>query len=196
LLTAQVLTENRSLRSTIAERNRPKVERIRRWLVCTLRHGALSPVDRAQAGDALAVIGDPRFRVDAWMLPDEPLLGFVEIPGGPFRMGSDQRRDPEAFDDEKPQHQVRLPRYFIARYPVTVAQFRAFVEDRGTVVEDERSLQGLPNHPVVDVTWHRALDYCAWLTERLREWPWTPEPLATLLRKDVWLVLLPSEAEW
>src|SRR5215475_9581018 len=55
LLTAQVLTENRSLKSTVAERNRPKVERIRQWLVCTLRHGALSPVDRAQAGDALAV---------------------------------------------------------------------------------------------------------------------------------------------
>ena len=58
------------------------------------------------------------------------------------------------------------------------------------------SLRGLPNHPVVDVTWHRALEYCAWLTERLQEWPGTPEPLATLLRKDGWQVLLPSEAEW
>ena len=58
------------------------------------------------------------------------------------------------------------------------------------------SLRGLPNHPVVAVTWHRALDYCTWLTERLREWAGTPEPLATLLRKDGWQVLLPSEAEW
>ena len=99
LLTAQVLTESRSLKSTIAERNRPKVEHIQQWLTCILKHGALPPVDRAQAGDALAgdalaVIGDPRFRVDAWHLPDESLLGFVEIPAGPFRMGSDKRRDP------------------------------------------------------------------------------------------------------
>ena len=196
LLTAQVLTESRSLKSTIAARNRPKVEHIQQWLTCILKHGALPPVDRAQAGDALAVIGDPRFRADAWHLPDEPLLGFVEIPAGPFRMGSDKRRDPEASDEEKPQHEVDLPRYFMARYPVTVAQFRAFVEDGGSRAEDEASLQGLPNHPVVDVTWHRALEYCAWLTERLREWPGTPEPLATLLRKDRWRVLLPSEAEW
>jgi formylglycine-generating enzyme required for sulfatase activity len=196
LLTAQVLTESRSLRSTITERNRPKVEHIRQWLVRALRHGALSPVDRAQAGDALAIIGDPRFRADAWYLPDEPLLGFVEIPAGAFRMGSDGRRDPEALDEEKPQHEVRLPRYFIARYPVTVAQFRAFVEDTGSQAEDEISLQGLPHHPVVDLTWYRALDNCAWLTKRLRTWPGTPEPLAALLRKDGWRVLLPSETEW
>jgi formylglycine-generating enzyme required for sulfatase activity len=169
LLTAQNLTESRSLRSTIAARNTTKVEHIQNWLTCILKHGALPPIDRAQAGDALETIGDPRFRANAWYLPNEPLLGFVEIPAGPFRMGSDRRRDPEALDEEKPQHEVCLPRYFIARYPVTVAQFRAFVEDSEAPEEDETSLQGLPNHPVVDVTWHRALDYCAWLTERLQE---------------------------
>jgi hypothetical protein len=41
-------------------------------------------VDRAQAGNALAAIGDPRFRAEAWYLPVEPLLGFVEIPPGRF----------------------------------------------------------------------------------------------------------------
>jgi formylglycine-generating enzyme required for sulfatase activity len=144
LLTAQILTENRTLRSPIAERKRPKVERIRQWLVCTLQHGALTPVDRAQAGDALALIGDPRFRMDAWHLPDEPLLGFVEIPVGPFWMGSDWRRDPDTLDGEKPQHEVHLPRYCIARYPVTVAQFMAFAEDKGSQAENETSMQALP----------------------------------------------------
>ena len=75
LLAAQVLIENRSLEHVVG-RNLPKVERIRQWLVCTLRHGALSPVDRAQAGNALAAIGDPRFRADAWYLPGEPLAGL------------------------------------------------------------------------------------------------------------------------
>ena len=58
------------------------------------------------------------------------MLGFVEIPAGAFWMGSTQR-DRLADDDEKPRHRVTLPRYYIARYPVTVAQFRAFVEASG-----------------------------------------------------------------
>ena len=45
LLAAQVLIENKSL-AQVAERNRPKVERIRTWLVRTLQHNALPAVDR------------------------------------------------------------------------------------------------------------------------------------------------------
>jgi formylglycine-generating enzyme required for sulfatase activity len=202
LLAAQVLIENRSLEH-IVERHRPKVDRIGQWLVCTLQHGALSPVDRAQAGDALATMGDPRFRRDAYGLPDESLLGFVEIPAGPFlmgsdkaRVGSDKARDAEAFDNELPQHEVTLPRYFIARYPVTVAQFQAFVEASGSRPGDEQSLRGMANHPVVRVSWHEARHYCEWLTAQLRVWEGTPEPLASLLRHEGWQVMLPSEAEW
>jgi formylglycine-generating enzyme required for sulfatase activity len=77
-----------------------------------------------------------------------------------------------------------------------VAQFRAFVEDSGYQPQSEDSLQGLLNHPVANVTWYEALKYCDWLTERLREWQGTPEPLATLLCREGWRVSLPSEAEW
>ena len=84
--------------------------------------------EKVPYGDALAQRGDPRFCAGAWYLPDEPLLGFVEIPVGLFLMGSDKAHDPSAFDNELPQHEVKLPRYFIGRYPVTVAQFPAFVE--------------------------------------------------------------------
>jgi formylglycine-generating enzyme required for sulfatase activity len=77
-----------------------------------------------------------------------------------------------------------------------VAQFQAFVQDSGHTSEDADSLRGLPNHPVVWVSWHEALAYCAWLTERLRTWEGTPEPLATLMRHEGWRVTLPSEAEW
>jgi len=38
--------------------------------------------------------------------------------------------------------------------------------------------------------------YCDWLTQRLQEWPETPEPLARLLRQSGGCVVLPSEAEW
>ena len=161
-----------------------------------MRSSATDARERVAAGNALAPLGDPRFRAEVWFLPEEPLLGFVEIPAGPFLMGSEKSRDPAASDDEQPQHVVSLPRYFIARYPVTVAQFRAFVEASGYRPENAYSLQGLANHPVVHVSWHEARRYCEWLTERLQSWSGTPEPLATLLRHDGWQVTLPSEAEW
>jgi formylglycine-generating enzyme required for sulfatase activity len=195
LLAAQVLIENRSLEH-IVERHRPKVERIRQWLVHTLEHGALSPVDRAQTGNALAIIGDPRFRADAWYLPGERLLGFVEILAGPFLMGSDKACGADAYGYELPQHEVTLPRYFIGRYPVTVAQFRAFVEASGYRPEGKDCLRGMANHPVVSVSWHGARRYCEWLTAELRAWEGTPDPLASLLRHEGWEVMLPSEAEW
>jgi formylglycine-generating enzyme required for sulfatase activity len=155
-----------------------------------------SGVLRARAGDTLARLGDPRFRADAWHLPDEPLLGFVEVPAGPFLMGSDKGQDPEAYDDELPQHTVDLPAYYIARYPVTTAQFRIFVDESGHRPADEGSLRGADNHPVVWVTWHDARAYCDWLAGRLRAWEGTPEPLAGLLRHEGWQVRLPTEAEW
>jgi len=70
------------------------------------------------------------------------------------------------------------------------------VEASGYQPTDANSLSGLTNHPVVNVTWHDAIAYCRWLTERLREWEGTPEPLATLLCKERWQITLPSEAEW
>jgi formylglycine-generating enzyme required for sulfatase activity len=143
-------------------------------------HGRAKPAIRVAAGNALARLGDPRFRQDAWCLPDEPLLGFVEVPGGKFRMG-----------EGKEAHEVDLPAFYMASYPVTVAQFRAFVEASGHTPGNPIS-----NRPVVRVNWNEAVAYCRWLTERLREWEGTPEPLATLLRKEGWLITLPSEAEW
>lgn len=121
---------------------------------------------------------------------------FIHIPAGPFLMGSDPARDPVAFQNEMPQHTVVLPNYYLSRHPVTVAQFRAFVEANNHEPADPRSLQGLSNHPVVYVNWYEALTYCTWLTERLRTWDGTPLPLATLIRDQGWQVTLPSEAEW
>ena len=195
LLAGQVLVENKSL-GQVAERHGPKVERIRAWLVRTLQHNALPAVDRAQAGGALASVGDPRFRADAWYLPDEPLLGLVEIPAGPFVMGSDDERDSWSFGRASPQHKVRLPTYYMARYPVTVVQFRAFVDTSGYAWRGREYSQGTAHHPVVYVSWHDAVAYCHWLTTCLREWTDTPEPLATLVRGKDWRIILPSEAEW
>ena len=44
-------------------------------------------------------------------------------------IGSDKKRDDDAIDNEMPQDELFLPRFYMARYPVTVAQFQAFVGD-------------------------------------------------------------------
>jgi formylglycine-generating enzyme required for sulfatase activity len=173
----------------------PFLKRLHTSLVQVMR-SELPALERAEAGKALAHLGDPGFRQEAWWLPAEPLLGFVEIPAGPFVMGSDRQHDPDAFAYEEPQHEVSLPVYYIARYPTTVAQFQAFVQASGYRPGNAASLRDLANYPVWYVSWHEAMAYCDWLTEQLRRWPGTPEPLATRLRQQGWRVLLPSEAEW
>jgi formylglycine-generating enzyme required for sulfatase activity len=157
-------------------------------------------------GDVLAELGDPRFRADAWYLPDEPLLGFVEIPAGPFVMGTRKANIPALmkqyggerrwYETETPQHERTLPAYYMARYPVTVAQFQTFVQTSGYESGDPSYRLGVNTHPVVWVSWHDAVAYCRWLTERLRTWEDTPEPLASLLREQGWAISLPSEVQW
>ncbi len=194
-LAGEVLLEMGSHRLEERQRGQSLGDRVRQQLVRLLQSGYLSAVERARAGDALARLGDPRFRADAWHLPGEPLLGFIEVPAGPFWMGSAER-DEEADDDEKLLHQVTLPRYFIARYPVTVAQFQAFVAVTRYVWSYQYREQGEPTHPVVWVTWYDALAYGRWLGEVLGVDDATPEPLRTLLRDSGWQVTLPSEAQW
>ncbi|MCP4548639.1 MAG: SUMF1/EgtB/PvdO family nonheme iron enzyme, partial [bacterium] len=197
--------------SAVLELERPDAglrrEQARRLVTALADPGLDAPgVLRARSGNTLARLGDPRFRPDAWQLPDEGLLGFVEVPEGPFLMGTREDDIPallERFGDnrerykrEVPQHQLVLSRYYISRYPVTVAQFRAFVEVSGYQPEVVNSLRDVDTHPVGRVNWNKALRYCQWLTETLRVWEGTPEPLATLLREKHWTITLPSEAEW
>jgi len=139
------------------------------------------------------------FRTDAWFLPDDDLLGFVEIPAGPFLMGSNPTDDPEAFDNERwsvrsSQGTVQLPSYFIGRYEVTVAQFAAFIAATGFGGSID-ALRDPPNHPVSSVSWPDALSYCRWLDATLRDSPLTPPALQSRLAAG-WRVTLPSESEW
>jgi formylglycine-generating enzyme required for sulfatase activity len=199
LLAGQALAESAKL-AQVDEEDEPKLARVRRWLERLLRREEFPARERAAAGKALAALGDPRFDAERWHLAKEPCLGFVEVPAGPFLMGSDEKIDPDSTYWERPRHKVSLPTYWMARYPVTVGQFRSFVAESGHEPAEARSLEGPANHPVTQVSWHDALAYCRWLGERLREWaeglgeegggPW-PDLAAGRLR-----VSLPSEAEW
>ena len=141
----------------------------------------------------------PGFLAEAWQLPDDPLLGFVEITAGSFLMGSDTVIDPMAFDIERwsstnAQAVLELPTYYIGRFEVTVAQMRSFVQATGYPI-DGQALGGAPGHPATFISWPDALAYSRWLDEILRTSPDTPEVLSTLLEGGG-QVTLPTEAEW
>ncbi len=92
-------------------------------------------------------------------------------------MGSDKELDPLAFDDEMPPHRLYLPVYRIARYPVTNAHYKHFVDATGhgspQHLPHGHIPQGKEQHPVVHVTWHDVVAFCKWAG-----------------------VMLPSEAQW
>ena len=168
------------------------------WLGLQPAPGAgATPV--ASVPPAAAPADLPGFRADAWFLPDDALLGFAEIPAGPFLMGADPAADAQAFDNERwpgasGRGTVDLPAYLVGRYEVTVAQFAAFAAAAGFAA-DPRAFAAPPDHPVAHVSWSDALAYCRWLDAEMRDAPQTPAALADRLTAG-WQVTLPSEAQW
>jgi formylglycine-generating enzyme required for sulfatase activity len=153
---------------------------------------ARGPDDGAALGKVLDALGVPesplptpkvrrREKAAPARQPFEPEM--VLIPAGDFLMGSDPRKDEYAGDDEQPQHTLSLPDYYMARTPVTNAQYAAFVEATGHQQPEHwkggKPPSGKEDHPVVHVSWHDAVAYCNWLAEV------TGRPYR-----------LPSEAEW
>jgi formylglycine-generating enzyme required for sulfatase activity len=139
------------------------------------------------------------FVPDAWYLPDDKLLGFVEIPAGAFVIGSDPVKDPLAFENERwsktaAQGTLDLAAFYIGRFEVTVAQYGAFV-DATNRPTDAQTLRAPANHPVTSVTWPDALAYSRWLEATLKQSPRTPAVLQARFR-DGWRIVLPSEAQW
>jgi formylglycine-generating enzyme required for sulfatase activity len=163
------------------------------------------PVRRARAADRLALLGDPRFDPQHWHLPADEMLGFVRIAADPhFSIGTrqcDVKRIEEVIDGEVTEDEINdaltpTPEFYIARYPVTVAQFAAFVEAAKFDLENADALRDLPTRPVRWVNWHDALAYCEWLNGMLAvALTLAKHPLARLRERD-WSVSLPSELEW
>jgi formylglycine-generating enzyme required for sulfatase activity len=127
---------------------------------------------------------------------------MVTIPAGPFTMGSDSGPA-----DEQPAHQVNLEAFMIDRTPVTNAQFAAFLNALGPLNAtgerrfdvDDRDARihrvgaawiadaGFEDHPVVEVTWRGAHDYCLWQGKRLpTEAEWEKAARGTDGRKYPW----------
>ena len=164
------------------------------------------PIFRARAGDVLARLGDPRFDPQCFHLPADGLLGFVRIHADPeFRIGTrkadmqkvDDATGFVASDDEINDALTPTPVFYIARYPVTVGQFRAFVKATNFRLEEDAALRDPDSRPMNWVSWHEALKYCDWLNDRLADTPANGHSdIAKLVREGSWRIALPSELEW
>jgi len=105
---------------------------------------------------------------------------MVLVPSGTFMMGSPED-ELDRDEDEGLQHEVTVPSFFMGRYPITHAQWRAVA----ALPQVERDLDLDPsrfkgeNRPVETVSWYDAVEFCQRL-EQLTKRPYR----------------LPSEAEW
>lgn len=103
----------------------------------------------------------------------EPGTGmrFVFVEGGRFRMGDSSG---EGFKDERPPHEVRLDDFYIGKYEVTQAEWKAIMGDHSGVF-----IKG-DNYPVENVSWNDVQEFI----ERLNR------------QSGGKKFRLPTEAEW
>jgi formylglycine-generating enzyme required for sulfatase activity len=106
----------------------------------------------------------------------------VAVPAGAFTMGRD-----DGPADERPAHSVTLPDFRIDRLPVTNRRFAGFLNAAGPLTargehrydSDDADARihrvngvwqadaGYAEHPVVEVSWAGARDFCQWSGARL-----------------------------
>jgi formylglycine-generating enzyme required for sulfatase activity/uncharacterized caspase-like protein len=108
------------------------------------------------------------------------VLEMVSIPSGTFQMGSpatELGRD----EWEGPQHEVKVPAFWMGRYAITQEQWRAVATLPKISIDlnsDPSQFKG-DKRPVETVLWAEAVEFCARLS-----------------KKGEKLFRLPSEAEW
>jgi len=99
-------------------------------------------------------------------------MEFMRIPAGTFQMGSN---DPNAYNDEKPVHTVRISKpFYLGKYEVTQGQWEAIMG------KNPSQFQGGPKLPVESVSWEDVQEFIRRLN-------------AEEGRKSY---RLPTEAEW
>lgn len=98
-------------------------------------------------------------------------LEMVRVPAGEFLMGSPED-EPDRSKDEGPQHRVIVPSFYIGKYEVTQAQWKAVM---GTNPSNPKG----DELPIEPVSWNAAKSFCQKLSEITKK-----------------AYRLPSEAEW
>jgi formylglycine-generating enzyme required for sulfatase activity len=114
----------------------------------------------------------------AEQLGNDMIMNMVLIPGGTFTMGSPIT---EGDADERPQHQVSIETFFISKFPITQAQWRAVAalpQVKQPLHPNPSKFKGA-NRPVENISWYEAREFCARLQQKTGR-----------------NYRLPSEAEW
>ncbi len=116
-------------------------------------------------------------------------LEMVLIREGEFMMGAPET-ELDSRSNERPQHLVTVPKFFMGRYPVTQEQWQAVA----ALPQVNRELKAKPSNfkgdkrPVEQVSWEDAKEFCARLSRlALRD---------RLSKKTGREYRLPTEAEW
>jgi formylglycine-generating enzyme required for sulfatase activity len=99
-------------------------------------------------------------------------LPMVKIPAGKFMMGS-SISEKERANNENPQHQIKVPEFYMGQTLVTQAQWETLME------VNPSGFRGNDTLPVDSVTWLEAMDFCQKLSQKTGR-----------------NYRLPSEAEW
>jgi formylglycine-generating enzyme required for sulfatase activity len=111
------------------------------------------------------------------------VIEFVKVPMGKFLMGSID--DKRASNNEKPQHAVDIPYdYYLARFPMMNEQYATYAHAK-RIKHPVSGWERERDHPVVNVSWDDAVQYCRWLNDLQKN-----ELLSN------WVFRLPTEAEW
>jgi formylglycine-generating enzyme required for sulfatase activity len=106
------------------------------------------------------------------------ILEMLYIPGGSFIMGSP---DNEGYANEKPQHKVKISPFYMGKYVVTQAQWKAVAILPKINIDlnpDPSHFKGA-NRPVEQINWHEAEEFCQRLSQKTGK-----------------NYCLPSEAQW
>ncbi len=116
-------------------------------------------------------------------------LQYIWVPPGDFDMGC-APKDADCQHNEKPQHHVFLQKgFYITESPVTVSAFKRFAAATGRPMPPEPGFSNgklsipafnpgwsLEDHPIVNVGWAEAQQYCEWIGGRLpfeSEWEYS-----------------------
>ncbi len=107
----------------------------------------------------------------AWVPPGEFMMGSTpeeqDYAYGWAKKAVGEAAKREWFNDEGPQHKVRITKgFWLAKCTVTNAQYRRFKPDHDTGTFKGLSLNQ-DNQPVASVSWNEARGYCEWAGVRL-----------------------------
>lgn len=123
--------------------------------------------DKSEAHEPAISTGGKDYSMYKTIIGDEG-REMVQIPEGPFTMGSQ-----DGGPDEAPDHQVFLKGFYIDRKEVNQEEYTRFAKmakramPRIEVFEDDQSKLLQPEFAVMSVSWEDAAAYCKWAGKRL-----------------------------